>query len=134
VSRDVPPRWTSVVLAFHVVLALASSAALWFAPELLLGDTALLPLARFAAALLAAALLAFALVGLGALRSRDRRSTRAALTGALLLDAMLPVVMGFHPAFLDFLEVERGVPWLALPLALIFAAAVPALLARRALG
>lgn len=127
------PTWVSGLLAGHALFAFVMALVCYLAPEGVFGDTAWLPLGRFAAALLAAALLTLAALWWGAARAGESSIAKVALFGALVFDLQLPILMAFHPAFLDYLEKETAIPWYLVPLGIIFLGFVPVLAGRREL-
>ena len=111
--------WAPTLAWIHAAVFLAVAAGCYLAPQALFGDAAWLQMPRLAVGLVAAALVALAVVLLGAVRSRDPRTLRLALLGALVLDAQVPVLLSLHPVVFEFLGRDVGLPWFAVSLAVI---------------
>ena len=116
--------WGPTLAWVHALLFLAAAASCYLAPQAVFGDAAWQPLARLAVGLLAATLVALAVVLIGAARSGASRTVRLALLAALLVDVQVPVLLSLHPASLEYLERDVGVPWFSASLACIVLVAV----------
>ena len=118
------PAWGTTLAWAHALLFLALAAACYLAPQAVFGDAAWQPLARLAMGLLAATLAALGVVLIGAVRSGLPRTLRLALLAALVVDVQAPVLLSLHPAALEYLERDVGVPWFSASLACIVLVAV----------
>ena len=116
--------WPAAVAWAHALLFLAFAVASYVAPESVFGDAVWQPLARLAVGLLAAVLVALAVVLIGAVRSASPRALRRALVAVLVVDVQVPVLLSLHPAGLEFIERELGIPWFLLPFAFVGLVAV----------
>jgi hypothetical protein len=121
------PAWGTTLAWAHALLFLALAAACYLAPQAVFGDAAWQPLARLAVGLLAATLVALAVVLIGAARSGLPGTLRLALLAALVVDVQVPVLLSLHPAALEYLERDIGVPWYSASLACIALVAVTVL-------
>ena len=118
------PGWETTLAWAHALLFLALAASCYLVPQAVFGDAAWQPLARLAVGLLAATLVALGVVLIGAVRSGDPRTLRLALLAALVVDVQVPVLLSLHPASLEYLERDIGVPWFSASLACIVLAAL----------
>jgi hypothetical protein len=118
------PPWPAAAAWAHAVLFLVFAIACYLAPQSVFGDAAWQPLPRLAVGLLAAALLALAVVLIGALRSASPRALRRALLAVLVVDVQVPVLLSLHPAGLEYIERDVGIPWPVAPLLFVALVAV----------
>jgi hypothetical protein len=99
----------------HVFVFAAIAGACYLAPEIPFGDSAWLPLARFAAFLLAAALSGLVTMLIGAALSGSKRAVAPALLVALVFDAQVPIIAFSQPASLEYLHTGLGIAWFVVP-------------------
>jgi len=104
------------LLWVHVLVLGVIAAACYIAPEMPFGESAWLPLARFAALLLAAALAALVILLIGSALSRRRSRVALALLAALAFDVQVPILAFSQPASLEYLHTGLGIPWFVVPL------------------
>jgi hypothetical protein len=132
-SFDRTPSWIGAIVWVHAGCFALLGIGCHVAPQAIFGQSAWIPMARLTAALLAAALLAIAVFLVMAVRAAGRSTLRLALLTALAFDVQVPIVLSLHPAVFEFLHVDRGIPAMLVPLAVVFGLAVPAILALSAL-
>ena len=121
ITENVAAGWRSAgvaILWFHAALYAFVAALGYFAVETLFGSAVILPTATAAAKWLAAAMLILALFMAAAARSGSPKQMRMALLGAFLFDLQAPVVMARYPAFAAHFEVDLGLDFLLVPVAL----------------
>ena len=118
------PAWPAAVAWAHALLFLAFAIACYLVPQSVFGDAAWQPLARLAVGLLAAALVALAALLIGAVRSASPRALRWALLAVLVVDVQVPLLLSLHPAGLEYIDRDLGIPWPLVPLAFVGLVAV----------
>jgi hypothetical protein len=133
-SVDRIPHWISAVGWAHAGCLAALGVGCHVAPQALFGDSAWIPMARFAVGLLGAALLALAFFLVLALRAAYAPTVRLALLAAVVFDVQAPILLSLHPASYDFLATDIGIPWMLVPLVVIFGLAVPLVVALSSLN
>jgi hypothetical protein len=123
------PNWISALVWAHAGCFAALGAGCYVAPQAIFGNSAWIPMASFGVGLLAAALLAIALFLVLTLRSANAQTVRAALFAAAAFDIQVPILLSLHPASYDFLAADLGIPWMLVPLVVIFGMSVPVIIA-----